>query len=301
MSGEGAPAACRVGAIVVNHDAGPALLACVESLRRAGVGEVVVVDNASTDGSLAALAAADGDVVLLPTGRNLGYGTAVNRGAERAAAEYLLVCNPDVVVDEALPQALLAVLDAHGDVALCGPRIDSADGTRYPSARAFPTLGVAIGHAFVGLFRPNNRWSRRYRLEDDAQDEHDVDWVSGACLLVRRTAFEAVGGFDERYFMYVEDLDLCWRLRRAGWRVRYVPKASAVHLQGVSSARRPYRMLVAHHASTWRFARRSAEGPERLLLPVVGAGLLARLAVALGQQLAVTRHAPRNRSHAAVD
>lgn len=281
MSGEGAPAACRVGAIVVNHDAGPALLACVESLRRAGVGEVVVVDNASTDGSLAALAAADGDVVLLPTGRNLGYGTAVNRGAERAAAEYLLVCNPDVVVDEALPQALLAVLDAHGDVALCGPRIDSADGTRYPSARAFPTLGVAIGHAFVGLFRPNNRWSRRYRLEDDAQDEHDVDWVSGACLLVRRTAFEAVGGFDERYFMFAEDMALCWSLHEAGWAVALVPDAVVTHVEGVARTRAPRAMVVAHHRSALRFEAQTARGWRRALVPLAALVLGLRLGVVL--------------------
>jgi N-acetylglucosaminyl-diphospho-decaprenol L-rhamnosyltransferase len=96
-------------------------------------------------------------------------------------------------------------------------------------------------------------------------------------MLVRRIAFSSVGGFDEAYFMYVEDLDLCWRLRRAGWRVRYVPAGRVLHLQGVSTARHPYKMQLAHHRSTWRFARRSTSGSKRVVLPAVAAGLTVRL------------------------
>ena len=106
-------------------------------------------------------------------------------------------------------------------------------------------------------------------------------WISGACMLVRRLAFASVDGFDPGYFMYAEDLDLCWRLWRAGWGVRHVPAAVVVHAQGVSARRHPYRMIVAHHCSTWRFTRRSTTGPARALLPVIGVGLGIRFGLAL--------------------
>jgi N-acetylglucosaminyl-diphospho-decaprenol L-rhamnosyltransferase len=274
-----------VAAVVVNHDAGEALLGCVASLRAAGVEQIVVVDNASSDGSLEALAARDAAVTLLPTGANLGYGRAANRGVARCAAEFVLVCNPDLVVGPEAVKVLLAELDTHPEVAAVGPRILDAAGAVYPSARAFPSYRDAAGHALLGLFLPDNAFSRRYRLAAaDPAEEREVDWVSGAFVMVRRVAFDSVGGFDEGYFMYVEDLDLCWRLAQAGWSVRYAPQASVVHLQGLSSARHPYKMLLAHHRSTWRFATHRAEGGEVALLPLVGAGLFARLVVSLARE-----------------
>ncbi|MCU1491531.1 MAG: glycosyltransferase [Acidimicrobiaceae bacterium] len=286
------PALVTVAAVVVNYEAGEALLECVASLRAAGVSEIVVVDNGSRDGSLAELAAADPIVRLIPNGRNLGYGQAVNRGAAPLEAPYLLVCNPDLRLDPAAPARLAAVLEANSDVAIAAPLVLRPDGERYPSARAFPNYGTALAHALLAQFWPGNRWSRHYRRDAAGVDEQDVDWVSGACFLVRRCAFESVGGFDPRYFMYVEDLDLCWRLHRAAWRVRYVPSARVVHEQGRSTSRRPYRMLVAHHVSTWRFARRRAVGSERLLLVVIGPGIVARLVVALVREVISGRRSP---------
>jgi N-acetylglucosaminyl-diphospho-decaprenol L-rhamnosyltransferase len=107
-----------------------------------------------------------------------------------------------------------------------------------------------------------------------------VDWVSGACMLVRRSAFEAVGGFDEGYFMYVEDVDLCWRLARAGWRIGYEPSGRVVHALGASSRLMPYRMIAAHHRSLLRFASRTTTGGRRAVLPLVAAGLGVRTGVA---------------------
>lgn len=278
-----------IAAVVVNHDAGPSLVACVESLRRAGVVTVVVVDNASSDGSLELLAAADPAAVLVPTGWNLGYGTAVNLGMACCSEELVLVCNPDLVVDPSAPSILAAALGADRSVAAVGPRILDEGGVTYPSARAFPAPLLAALHAAVGLVRPDNPWSRAYRREEaEPLAERESDWLSGACMLVRRTAFASVGGFDEAYFMYVEDLDLCWRLRRAGWQVRYVPDARVLHVQGLSASRHPYRMLAAHHRSAWHFARRSSRGAARLALPAVGTGLAARLAAAEAAQAART-------------
>ena len=270
-----------VSAVVVNRDAGEALLSCVRSLRTAGVSEIVVVDNASSDGSLAHLAAVDKDVILVPSGANLGYGRGMNLGAMRTTGEVLLICNPDLVVEKTAVKRLVDQLFAEPDVAVVGPLVLGSDGSRYPSARGFPALTDAAGHALLGLVRPDNPFTRRYQLADQSLDEvHDVGWVSGACMAIRRIAFTSVGGFDPGYFMYVEDLDICWRLHRAGWRVQYLPSASVTHVGGTSSRRHPYRMLVAHHRSTLRFFAHSSAGRERALLPAVAAGLFARLGLA---------------------
>jgi N-acetylglucosaminyl-diphospho-decaprenol L-rhamnosyltransferase len=170
-------------------------------------------------------------------------------------------------------------------------------GVVYPSGREFPGIGEAIGHGFLGLFWGGNPWTRRYR--QIGQEQHrprDADWVSGAFFLVRRTAFDDVAGFDERYFMYVEDVDLCWRLRQAGWTIRYEPSAEVTHEQGRSASRHPYRMLVAHHRSMWRFARQTAPDRDRVLLPLVALGIAARLVLAWAEHLLSPRSRLRSRS-----
>ncbi len=150
--------------------------------------------------------------------------------------------------------------------ALVGPLIRTTAGDRYPSARHFPSLVDAGGHALLGIFAPDNRFTRSYQrsdLDGATGGPVEVDWVSGACFLVRRSAFEQVGGFDESYFMYAEDVDLCWRLGQAGWTAAYVPAAEVTHRQGVSTDHHPYRMIFEHHRSLLRFAARSSRGWRR--------------------------------------
>lgn len=285
------------GAVVVNHDAGEALSACVASLRAQGVDELVVVDNESTDGSLEHLESEDPLVRVVRAGRNLGYGAGANRGLALLAGELVLVCNPDVVVHPGALAVLADALRADPVAALAGPCILEPDGSRYPSARRFPSWPVALGHALLGTLWPQNRFSREYRMVDLATDRPSaVDWVSGACFLARRRVLEEVGGFDERYFMYLEDTDLCWRLRQAGYRVDYVPAASVSHVQGLSTAKHPYRMLLAHHRSALRFAARTTTGWRRVGLPAVALLLILRLsALSLRQLLSGGRGTVRGR------
>ena len=274
-----------VSAVVVNFNARPHLLDCVRSLRAEGVDDVVVVDNDSSDGSTWALEASDPGVRIVATGANLGYGTAANRGAAAAEGDLLLVCNSDVVLEPGAVKSLVAALEAEPLAGIVGPRIENLDGTVYPSPRTFPDLGVAVGHAFLGLVAPANRFTRRYRMLDwDRATSAAVDWVSGACFLVRRDAWDQVGGFDESYFMYVEDVDLCWRVRRSGWVVAFEPEARVVHVQGASSDRAPYRMIAQHHRSLLRFYRRTATGPRAALVPVVAVGLAVRTVLACVQR-----------------
>jgi N-acetylglucosaminyl-diphospho-decaprenol L-rhamnosyltransferase len=271
-----------VVAVVVNYNAGAYLTACLTSLAANGVEAVLVADNGSADCSRQVAEAAGAR--WLPTGANLGYGRAANHGAATAharTARYLLICNPDIVLGDGAVAALVASLESEPQLAIVGPRMSNGDGSLYPSARTFPDLVDAIGHGLFGMVAPRNRFTRRYRLLDwDHANPGRVDWVSGACFMVRREAWDAIGGFDPSYFMYLEDVDLCWRLARAGWAVGYEPAAGVTHVQGVSTNRHPYRMLAAHHRSMWRFAARTTTGPKRAALPVVALGLGGRFVAA---------------------
>lgn len=259
---------------------------CVDSLLAAGVDAVVVVDNASTDGSQRAVS--DRPVAWIDSGANLGYGRAANLGAGHphvAGSPYLLVCNPDVVVAPGVLEALVSALESDPGAAVAGPRLINDDSSVYPSARRFPDLLDAAGHGLLGLVAPRNRFTRRYRMLDwDHAGRAAVDWVSGACFLARRAAWDQVGGFDPAFFMYMEDVDLCWRVGRAGWRVLYEPAAEVRHVQGVSTDLHPYRMLAAHHRSMWVFACRTTTGARRAALVPVGAGLAARFVVACARR-----------------
>jgi len=272
-----------MAAVVVNYESGPALARCLDGLRTGGVEDLVVVDNGSADGSLAGVTGRFAGVEVVVPGSNLGYGSAVNRGMAATTAPFVLVGNPDIEVGPEALGVMASVLEGDPGCALVGPLIRTPAGDRYPSARTFPSLVDAAGHALLGLFAPNNRFTRSYQQADlvvGGAGPRVVDWVSGACFLVRRTAFEQVGGFDEAYFMYAEDVDLCWRLGRAGWRVLYAPDAEIVHLQGVSTDRHPFRMIVEHHRSLLRFAVRSSRGWRRLLLPLVALGIGVRAGLA---------------------
>lgn len=276
----------RWAAVVVNYNAGECLERCVRTLladRSAGAPpEVVVVDNASTDDSLAALRAAGHAARIIPAGANRGYATAANIGIAATRAPVVAVCNPDLELRPGTAGAFIDRLAAEPDLGAVGPQVRNPDGSVYPSARCIPNIRDAVGHGLLGFVRPDNRFTRRYRqLDLDPDVARDVDWVSGAAIWLRRVAVGGIGGWDEGFFMYVEDVDLCWRLRRAGWRIAYDPAGMVVHRQGVSTDQTPYRMIIEHHRSLWRFARKRWRGVRSVLLVPAGAYLLGRGALAL--------------------
>ena len=186
----------RTAAVVVNYESGSALTRCVEGLRSDGIAEVVVVDNGSLDGSVKRLLDGVPDVEVLVSGSNLGYGAAANRGVAATAAPWVLVCNPDLEVRPGAVAALAGALEDDPGCAVVGPLIRNPNGERYPSARMFPSLVDAAGHALFGLLAPHNRFTRSYQKAylDTARGAPEVvDWVSGACFLVRRSAYEQMG------------------------------------------------------------------------------------------------------------
>jgi N-acetylglucosaminyl-diphospho-decaprenol L-rhamnosyltransferase len=267
--------------VVVTYSPGEVLGAFLDSLPAATTlaPDVVLADNGSTDGAPEAAAERDG-VRLVPTGGNLGYGSAANVGVAAGAGEYVLISNPDVVLAPGSVDALVAAFARWPKAGAVGPLIHTTDGRVYPSARALPSLFRGAGHALFGWWWPNNPWTRAYRLEEGAPAEGPVGWLSGSCVLVRRSAFAAVGGFDERYFMYFEDTDLGRRLGRAGWQSVYVPSATVTHHGGHSTSRESVRMMTEHHRSAYRYLSGEYSGwrwlPVRLVLK---AGLAARAVV----------------------
>ncbi len=259
-------------AVIVNYRAGPLLTECVRTVlgdASAGDVELVVVDNGSDDGSVGALQRAFPDVQVVTSPGNVGYARAANLGIAATRAPVVAVLNADLTMEPGTAKALLARFDQEPAVGACGPRVRNTDGTDYPSARRSPSVPLAVAHGLLGLWWPSNPFTTRYRqLNADPSRPRSVDWVSGAAIWLRRSALDVVGGWDERYFMYMEDLDLCWRLRAAGFDVAYEPAGAVTHVQGASTSQVPYRMLVQHHRSAWRFARRRLTGARAVLLPV---------------------------------
>ena len=251
----------RARIVVVTYFPGDFLEDFLASLPAASEGPipVTVVDNGSTDGSVERAEAHPG-VDLIETGRNAGYGTAANLGVAQATEEWVLVVNPDIEFEPQSIDQLLTVADRWPRAAALGPRIHTADGMLYPSARELPSLGRGIGHAAFGWVWPSNPWTASYRRERGTPVEGVAGWLSGACLMVRREAFDAVGGFDEGYFMYFEDTDLCERLARSGWDVVYAPSATVVHHGGHATSRNLIAMSKAHHDSAYRYLSRRYRG-----------------------------------------
>lgn len=243
-----------IAVVTVTYSPGDALATFLDSLANATNGpiDIVLADNGSEDGSVERAAERPG-VRLVHTGGNLGYGRAANIGVRQTTAEFVVVANPDVVWEPGSLDELRKAADRWPTGAAFGPMIHSSDGAIYPSARSLPSLRNGIGHALLGWVWPSNPWTARYRVENERPRERTAGWLSGACILLRRDAFDAVGGFDPNYFMYFEDLDLGDRFGKAGWQNVYVPSAVVCHTGGHATSRDAARMAVEHHRSAWRY------------------------------------------------
>lgn len=288
--------------VTVTYSPGPHLDRFLASLGHATDRRVAVVmaDNGSTDGVPEEAVGRYPNARLLRTGANLGYGSAVNRAVARYLTdadgrpvgdpEFFVVANPDVVWGPGSIDEMLDAARRWPDAGSLGPLIRDPDGSVYPSARHQPSIVRGGMHAVVGPFWKSNPWTAAYRQERLEPSERPVGWLSGSCLLLRREAFEAIRGFDERYFMYMEDVDLGDRLSRAGWQNVYVPAAEVLHDKGHSTGRDPARNLAAHHTSTYTFL--ADRHPHRWQAPLrwaIRSALAARAALVVGNSRRSTR------------
>jgi N-acetylglucosaminyl-diphospho-decaprenol L-rhamnosyltransferase len=272
-----------VAVVAVTFSPGSSLTGFLDSLALATDREVEVLlaDNGSSDGAPEAAALRSG-VKLISTGGNVGYGRAANAGVAATSADWVVVANPDVVWDQGSLDVLLAAAARWPRAGALGPLIRQPDGQVYPSARALPTLGRGIGHAVFGWWWPSNPWSTAYRRENSEPVERTAGWLSGSCLLLRRQAFESVGGFDPAYFMYFEDVDLGERLADTGWLNVYVPAAAVTHTGSHATSRHASAMTSAHHRSAWLYFSRHYPGLRWLPLRLV-----VRLGLAVREQLSL--------------
>ena len=226
--------------------------------------EVVIADNKPESNGPVEELAAKSDAAWVPLPRNLGYGGAINATAANLppSVDWILVSNPDVSLRPGVIDLLVAAGDEDASIGTVGPAILTAEGEVYPSARAVPSLRTGVGHALFTNLWAENPWSRRYRNEhEQVLERRNVGWLSGACVLVRKTVFDQLNGFDSGYFMYFEDVDLGYRVGKAGYRNLYEPAAVVVHTGAHSTTTDSARMIRAHHDSAIRFLDRKYAGP----------------------------------------
>jgi N-acetylglucosaminyl-diphospho-decaprenol L-rhamnosyltransferase len=270
-----------LGVVTVTYFSGDTLARMLDSLDKATERDVqvVVADTVSTDGA-PEQAGERGNVHLLSMRENTGYGTGANRGVAELDDRFgwVVVANPDLEWEPGSLDALLEAAKRWPRAGAFGPLIHDLDGTVYPSARLLPSFGRGVGHAALGRIWPGNPWTKQYRQETGTPTERVAGWLSGSCLLLRREAWDSVGGFDTRYFMYFEDVDLGDRLTKAGWQNVYVPSASVMHVGGHSTSQASGKMLKEHHRSAYRYLADRHQGLA--WKPVLGAvklGLALRL------------------------
>lgn len=237
-----APDAPGVSAVVVSYNTAKMTLDCLKVLTGELAGcpaEILVVDNASTDGSAEAVRATFPDVRLQVSPRNMGFGVANNMAFAQARGRYLLLLNSDAFPRPGTVAALRQYLDTHADVGVVGPRLVYPDGKLQRSCFRFTTpLQAWLENLWLTRIFADSSSLGDYRDWNHAT-ERDVDFMIGACLLVRRTVYEQVGGFDERFFMYQEEADWQCRIKAAGWRVVFTPTAEVMHIAGASGKDEP--------------------------------------------------------------
>lgn len=250
--------------VIVNYNAGSLLSSCVASVFVQEVRSVVVVDNASSDQSLDELQeifSAAPWLRIIRNDTNLGFARACNLGARATSGRYLLFLNPDSTLEPGALKCLIANLESHDTIAMVGGFLCGPDGLEQPGGRrTFPTPRRAFIRAFglsrLGKVSPGIMADFLLHREPLPQTPVPVEAISGACMLIKREAMEAVGFWDEGYFLHCEDLDLCMRFRQQGWQILFIPNAKVVHQKGGCSHSRPIFVEWHKHRGMLRFYRK---------------------------------------------
>ena len=272
-----------ISIVVVSFNAREHLSRCLSSVyeKQAGDFEVIVVDNASRDGSAGLVAERFPTATLIQNSANLGFAAAANAGARSAGGAVIVFLNPDCQLDDDAFSAPAAYLRGHEDVGALGIKVLDPDGKLQLSVRRFPGLSASLFNRYSVLTKwfPRNPISRRYLMTTwDHGSISDVDWVSGACLITTRATLDRLGFFDEHFFWGFEDVDFCQRVHRAGLRVVYFPETSVRHEIGASARTAPVQALIARHKGMWRYYRRYlSHGP--VIDGLVFGGIVARCAL----------------------
>jgi GT2 family glycosyltransferase len=282
------PNITSIDIVIVNFNSTDHLLRCLASIYDSPIGisaKIFVQDNASEDGVDRVLSMFP-KVLLTKNSSNMGFSRAVNKGLRQGSAPYILLLNPDSLIEGSFFEEIFHYMEEKPEVGVLGPKILNPDGSVQGSARAFPNFftGLFGRSSLLSRWFPNNLFTRRNVLtggELKGISPVEVDWVSGACMVVRRKAVEAVGLMDEQFFMYWEDADWCARMRRKGWKVIYFPEPRVLHYVGASSSMRVFRSIADFHKSAYKLFYKYSEGWMRALSPLVAVALASRLILAI--------------------
>jgi GT2 family glycosyltransferase len=284
----------RMAVVVVNYNTCPHLYACLETVRANGPSEIVVVDNASSDGSADMVRSDYPEVILVSNPGNVGYGTAANQGIAHCRSKYVLLLNSDTRLKNGAVRELSDYLDQEPRVGIMAPRIVGFDGK--PQEAAFPPLSpinVLVQETMLSRLTCYVPPLRDYYHPSSEDRPRAVDWVLGAATAVRREAFESVGGFDEAFFMYSEETDLCYRVRRDGWEVHFAPVTTVMHAGGASTRQNRADMLSELYKSRELFYRRHRMWRQRVLSHLVVTYLMLRSILFASLKLRLLRAADR--------
>jgi len=282
-----------ISIVIVNYKVPYCLIEALRSLRLAeyyGRCEVIVVDNASGDNSREIVTAQFNEVRWIQLKANIGFGKACNIGVEAACGQYLLLLNPDTVISSNTLVNAVEFMETHPKAGILGPKILNPDGTLQLSCRrSIPTPSVAF-YYFAGLshlFPKSKRFGRYHLTYMDEDETAQVDVISGSFMFVRRDIFDIIGGFDKRFFMYGEDIDLCYRVRQAGYEVWYCPAIKIVHQKGKSSSKRRIRSRIYFYDAMIIFSRKYRDIQETFF-PwwLMWAGIVFQGALSIGAILA---------------
>jgi len=280
--------------VIVNYNAKNYLEKCVKSvyldssINQADF-EVIIVDNGSVDGSAEMVEKKFPDVKLIKNSKNEGFIKANNKGIRESKGRYILSLNNDTIVLPGALHAMVYFMDTHPEAGACGPKVLNSDGTiQHQCKRGFPTISSALSY-FLGLHKlfPKSKFFGHYLMTYLNPDEvNEVDSLSGACMMVRREVVDQVGLLDEKFFMYGDDLDWCYRIKKAGWKVYYVPQAQIIHYGGKSSQKVPYRgILWFYRAAHIFYKKHYAKDHNPIINWLVYGGIWVKALLSLGINL----------------
>ncbi len=271
----------KLSIIIVNYNAKNYLKKCLSSIFNfiplefiPGSFEVILVDNASQDDSVSMVKKNFPQVKIIVNSKNIGFAAANNIGIKNSLSEYIMLLNSDCEIYSNSVKSLVDFMDKNKDTGIAGPKILNSDGSVQLSCRRFPSLIDAAMHSLIGVFIPDNPFSKRYKLAEICRQEPlAVDWVSGSCMLIRRVALKDTGLMDEKYFMYVEDTDLCYQMWKKGWKVFYFPKSSVLHHVGKSSENKKINQInqsiMMQKSAAYFFLKNYKKTWKILLLPII--------------------------------
>jgi len=277
-----------ISVLIVSYNVKQYIIHCIDSIKQSdyvGNIDIIIVDNNSYDGSVKEITKKYKDITVVQNNENVGFGKAVNQAAKKAKGDYFLILNPDTIIEETTISTFVNYLDYNPKVGMLGPKIVNSDGSIQKGCkRSFPTISVALPK-ILGLDKifPNSKWTGKYNLNYlDADKIHKVEAISGSCMFIKSNLFNKIGGFDEQYFMFGEDLDLCYQVYQYDYEIHYLPTTQIMHYQGESVKSAPFDSLNAFYNAMMIFSDKHFSRSKGFLTKIfIRTGIFVRKIVSL--------------------